>query len=647
MKKTIPLKVLGIGLCLSLLLLFSPIFLSAQDFGPGDVKLSDKVKALKEKPMAKKVSPQLISVMQDFDAGEDMSKKEGMMVKDGKVLVEVVAASLEEAAALLTELEGMGMTNGVRYQRVINGVIDINKIEDAANLSSLKTMSYVPTAERNIGSVTSQGVEAMELGAPGSPPLFGLTGKGIKVGVLSDSYDDNAGAAAGIASGDLPGAGNPNGKTTPVDVVEDFGFGGIDEGRAMIEIVHDVAPDAEVAFATAFFGRAGFANNVIRLRDEAECDVIVDDIGYLNAAVYQDGLVAQAVDQVTADGANYFSSAGNSADRSYDAPAKVDAVDFGGFYTLHDFTGNGDYFQEVVLQPFGGFRMSLYWDEPFFSVSGGAGASSDMDILIIDEFGFIIDGAFDINPGADAVEFLGFTNFSFSQETYFIAIGEWFASPTTPNRLKYTLWRESGVVSIDYENLINKGTVAGHSNAAGAMATGASAYFNTPAFGDDPALLNGFSSHGGVPILFDTNGNPLPQPVVREKPDFVGPDGGNNTFFGGDVEPDGFPNFFGTSASAPHLAALAALAKERYELNNIETPTSVIRPLFIAAAQDMDVPGFDLRTGHGYIDGSALLAAVFDVIPVPTMSQWKMILFSLMVAGAAIFMFINLKGGKQ
>lgn len=94
-----------------------------------------------------------------------------------------------------------------------------------------------------------------------------------------------------------------------------------------------------------------------------------------------------------------------------------------------------------------------------------------------------------------------------------------------------------------------------HSNAAGAERVGAAFYQDSPRFGSCPAQIEPFSSAGGAPILFDTAGNRPPEPGVRLKPGITAPDGTNTTFFGFDVEPDGFPNFFGTAAAAPHAAA--------------------------------------------------------------------------------------------
>ena len=65
-----------------------------------------------------------------------------------------------------------------------------------------------------------------------------------------------------------------------------------DEGTALLEIVHDIAPEAELYFATGFTGQAQFATNIKALC-EAGADVIVDDVGYHLEANLQDDLVAQ------------------------------------------------------------------------------------------------------------------------------------------------------------------------------------------------------------------------------------------------------------------------------------------------------------------------------------------------------------------
>ena len=55
---------------------------------------------------------------------------------------------------------------------------------------------------------------------------------------------------------------------------------------------------------------------------------------------------------------------------------------------------------------------------------------------------------------------------------------------------------------------------------------------------------------------FDSAGNRLPQPDIRRAPQVAATDGGNTTFFTPDskLDPDTQPNFFGTSAAAPHAA---------------------------------------------------------------------------------------------
>ena len=103
-------------------------------------------------------------------------------------------------------------------------------------------------------------------------------------------------AAQDVATGDLPGAGNPCGRTTPVQVLDDTVVGA-DEGRAMAQIVHDLAPGARLAFATASSGELGFADNIRDLAT-ANSDVIVDDVTYFNEPFFQDGPIAAAVNDV-------------------------------------------------------------------------------------------------------------------------------------------------------------------------------------------------------------------------------------------------------------------------------------------------------------------------------------------------------------
>ena len=128
----------------------------------------------------------------------------------------------------------------------------------------------------------------------------------MKVGVLSDGVDS---LAARQASGDLPPACPQAGACVQV-VSARAGDG--DEGTAMLEIVHDLAPGAKLYFATAVDGDASFAANILALKNTYGCDIIVDDITYFDEGAFQDGVIAQAVNTVTAAGALFFSSAGNS-----------------------------------------------------------------------------------------------------------------------------------------------------------------------------------------------------------------------------------------------------------------------------------------------------------------------------------------------
>jgi len=578
--------------------------------------------------------------------------KDALMVYDGYVVIEAIAR--ENTQDLLEALQALGLKNGAAYGGMVSGMMPV---EAVAQMENVRSMQYARPAHRpitNIGSITSRGDKALM--ADMARSAFKVTGYGTKIGALSDSYDALGGAGAGVASGDLPGAANPNGYFDEVENLADAPpGGGTDEGRGMIELIHDVAPGAKLAFHTANGGQAAFAQGILNLHD-AGSNIIVDDITYFAEPFFQDGVIAQAVDIVTNQGAAYFSSAGNADRDSYEDTFRpsVEAtlpleIPFGGQvfiseedYVFHDFdAGSGvDIFQEITIASGAqAFSYSLQWDQPFASVCAGCpGAETDLDFFIafsedLNDIFYPIS-SYNINIGNDAVEAIGLSNSGAPVKAYLVIGKNLTQGPDAPDPglMKAV---QFGSATID-EYLNNKSTTIGHSNAKGSMAIGATAWFNTPQFNPNLSLpvINGFSSAGGTPILFDLEGKRLSDPLIRMKPVVTGPDGGNTTFFGSDLpfavpgtdEPDGFPNFFGTSASAPHVAAVAALMNESagehlgpYRIRDLLTKTAI----------DMDDPftagfdeGFDFKTGYGFVNAKEAVASVF---PLPSVTAFTLI----------------------
>ena len=516
---------------------------------------------------------------------------------DSSVVIDAVATT-DDAAALLSDLKALGLTNGVSFGRTVSGRLPIAKIEAIAALPSLH-FARAAAMKTNAGLTTSQGDQVMR--ADIARTKLGVTGAGITVGVLSDSYNCLGDAAANVDSGDLPAG---------VNILEDFCSEtdhGIDEGRAMMQIIHDLAPGAAGSFHTAFNGQADFAQGIIDLQ-QAGAGVIVDDVIYFAEPMFQDGIIAQAVDTVKEAGVAYFSSAGNQSRKSYESRYRSSGVTgLGG--VLHDFDpGPGVSFFQRISLPAGLITVSFQWDEPYYSVSGKPGAASDYDIWICTP-ALYCWGTQDNNLGGDPVEVL---SLDFGQPITVYLVVVKISGPAN-NLLKY--------VSFQYEDNINdfntkSSSIYGHANAGGAEAVGAAFYFKTPEFGTSPPLLETFSSAGGTPILFDTAGTRLPKPTVRQKPDIVAPDGTNNTVIGTDIRDPGdgsdndtFPNLFGTSAAAPHAGAIAALMLEYQGA----LPPDEIYSTLESTAADMKTAGFDFDSGFGLVQADAAVAGGIPV----------------------------------
>ena len=414
------------------------------------------------------------------------------MTKDG-VVIDAVAS--DDASELLADLEDLGLRNGARFGSVVSGRLPVSAIEKMAALDSLKfaRRSYMMT---NVGLIDSQGDIAMR--SDDARALFGFTGAGTTVGVLSDSYDCLGGAAGDVASGDLPAG------VTVLAEISDC-TGATDEGRAMMQLIHDVAPGAALVFHTAFEGQADFAQGILELA-AAGADVIVDDVSYPHEPMFQDGIIAQAVDTVVGQGVSYFSSAGNSGRDAYGSPFNNTGIS-DGTWVFHDF-GAGDVLQSITVAENSVTRIVLHWDQPFFSVSGVPGATNNLDLFLFNAAGdTVLSSSREDNIiSGDPVEFLIFENPEGSGVTEFnLVIARFLASGgVNPGFMKYVIIR-SGTIN---EFNTNSGTVYGHANAVGAEAVGAAFYQQTPEFGQSPPLLEPFSSAGPTRILFEVDGTP-------------------------------------------------------------------------------------------------------------------------------------------
>lgn len=162
---------------------------------------------------------------------------------------------------------------------VCSGFMPIKKYPEFSDLPQVKGIRPALCKTNQAGSIVNEAVQAMRVDKVRQELDSKLTGAGLKIGILSDSFDTSATAVTSatedIISGDLPSV------TVLSEYFRDFFdlfFGNpIDEGRAMAQLIHDVVPDAEIFFWSAFKGEPDFAYGIQALAN-AGCNVIVDDV---------------------------------------------------------------------------------------------------------------------------------------------------------------------------------------------------------------------------------------------------------------------------------------------------------------------------------------------------------------------------------
>lgn len=578
----------------------------------------------------------------------------GSLLRDGnRVLVEVRfehgaaagAADLRAAGAETVEVSP-------RYQTVTV----------AAKPGELRALSAVPrvagatevlaplaaaSSTCPSGAAVSEGDQ--QLKAADARTAFGVDGGGVTVGILSDSFDLANAAADGsgpiathapddVESGDLPGPANTcPGEAAAVDVLADDYAPGVgepepaDEGRAMAQIVHDLAPGAALSFATAFTGLTAFAGNIEALA-AAGADVVTDDVSYFEEPFFQEGPVGVAARKVSEGGATYLSSAGNNNlvnggrdIASWEAPAYRDSngcptpivelsalFEGEGAFGLNpthcmDFDpGAGtDTTFRITVSKGATLLVDLQWAEPWNGVTG------DIDAFLLGPKGTVVGGSIEDNifGSQRPFELVAWENKTGVAAEVQLVVNRYSGSFNPALKLAL-LQNGGGVSSTEYESSAGGDvvgpTIFGHNGARDAISVGAIHHNATTA--PEAYSSRGPVTHRFGPVEGAAPAAALPSPETLAKPDLVATDCGVTTFFAFDSG-SGW-RFCGTSAAAPHAAAVAALMREAAPA---ATPAEIGAAL-TASAQPVGSFGPD-AVGSGVVDAMGALGEITETPP--------------------------------
>jgi hypothetical protein len=374
---------------------------------------------------------------------------------------------------------------------------------------------------------------------------YGVDGTGLRIGIISDSFNYRGGEAADQADGNLPTGSN-------MVVVDESLDGGNDEGRAMAELVHRIAPGAQIYFASDQDSDDGTADAITTLAADG-CNVIVDDISLYDDPFFEPGgEVPQAIQDVVAQGVDYFTSAGNNGNDYYYStwtpmPAGFDLPGVG-IVPVQD-VGGGQPYEFVDIGSYDNAILDIQWDQPFNGIGTySADTPYVLGVAVYDrQHNFLYALTFPQDP--EPYFPFDIDNTTSTRGLYlafFVSNGT-----VTPGAFKAMFINEDGVAEFAGPGAgTGSGGTAGHAMEAGVNSVGAIDYTDTPEFGTATPANEYFSSYSGSQYLFDANGNRLATPEPAPGVTFSAPDG---------VDTDVFGDFYGTSAAAPDAAAVALL----------------------------------------------------------------------------------------
>ena len=504
---------------------------------------------------------------------------------DERVMVDIRADVTPAVLKRIRDLGGTVISSVPKYE-AIRALLPLRAVEMLAALDAIRTIRPADEAVTRKDN-TTQGDVAHR--ANSARITYSVDGTGIGIGVISNGVRTLADLQA---SGDLPA------RVTVLPGQEGSG----DEGTALLEIVHDLAPGADLYFATGIGGQARMAVNIEALC-EAGANVIVDDIGYPSEAAFQDDIVAKGVNAAVAGGCVFFSAGGNDGNLTHVtsgvwegdyAAGSALVVDSKTVGARHDFGGG---VEANELEGRSVRTINLQWADPL-------GASrNDYDLFLVNENGDVVASSTDTQDGTqDPVESIS------SQTSNYSGLSVVVVKASGANRY-LRVQAFGGRLAI-----ATAGALFGHSAQENAIIV---------------AMVDVRTAAGSGGVFDGT------ESVHRENSDgprriFFQPDGtaitaGNFSSTGGKLlqKPDltaatcvatatpGFSTFCGTSAAAPHAAAIGALMLEAAGGPDLLTLAQLRTGMTSGTAVlDIETTGVDRDSGAGIVMAPGAVDAV-------------------------------------
>ncbi len=488
---------------------------------------------------------------------------------DGKVQVNIHLYPGVDADAFASLLYGFDLELEILDTRnhLLQAWISLSDVESLASYEEVTALRQPGYAITNVGSALTQGDSALK--ADQARAAYGLDGSGVTVAAISDGVES---LSVAQASGDLPAS----------QMIDVLNVGNGDEGTALLEIIHDMAPGSNLAF----YGVSTSTDMLAALDALGTfgADVVVDDLTFPDQPVFEDGPIAQAVKALVDEGVSYHTAAGNHALGHYEGEfTGVNAnLPNAGDILVHEFAP-GDIDLDIGTLAGGSSIITLQWNDQFGL------SDNDYDLLLYDAtLSNLLTFSADIqngDPGLNPrpLEFIGIANPTGSLFQAKLVI---LRRSGDDRRLEVNVFRAGSI--LDHND--PSGSAFGHQAVDGALTIGA---INVQEPGMNDIAV--YSARGPGRLDF-------PSETWRAKPDLVGVDGVDVSGAGG------FPSsFFGTSAAAPHSAAVAALLLGGGVCNG-----QLVHDCMTDAAVDLGAGGFDDVYGHGRIDA---LAAADECLP--------------------------------